>query len=53
MNRELFLFLSHDVDWPRHGPGIKHILSRKDRFSEEVVDLAIKKKSIHITISGV
>ena len=28
----LYVFLSHDVDWPRQGPSIDHIIERKERF---------------------
>ncbi len=28
----LYVFLSHDVDWPRQGPSISHIMERKERF---------------------
>jgi len=31
-----YIFLSHDVDWRRQGPPIKHVLARKDRFDEEI-----------------
>ncbi len=33
----LFIFLSHDVDWSFNGPGIDHILARKDRFEEDTL----------------
>jgi peptidoglycan/xylan/chitin deacetylase (PgdA/CDA1 family) len=35
-----FVFLSHDVDWRRQGPPLKHILARKDRFDQEILDNA-------------
>lgn len=31
------LILTHDVDWPLHGPGREHVLARRDRFAPEVV----------------
>ena len=31
-----YIFLSHDVDWRRDGPPVKHILERKDRFEQEL-----------------
>ena len=31
-----YIFLSHDVDWRRQGPSVKHILERKDRFDSEI-----------------
>ena len=33
-----YIFLSHDVDWRRHGPPIDHILERKDRFDKDIFD---------------
>lgn len=29
--------MTHDVDWPLKGPGIPHILARRNRFDEEVL----------------
>jgi peptidoglycan/xylan/chitin deacetylase (PgdA/CDA1 family) len=29
--------VTHDVDWPLHGPGKKHVLARQDRFPPEVI----------------
>jgi peptidoglycan/xylan/chitin deacetylase (PgdA/CDA1 family) len=31
------LIVTHDVDWPFNGPGVAHILARRDRFSPEVI----------------
>jgi peptidoglycan/xylan/chitin deacetylase (PgdA/CDA1 family) len=31
------LIVTHDVDWPRSGPGISHILARRDRFDPDVI----------------
>ncbi len=31
------LIITHDVDWPIHGPGKGHVLARKDRFSPEII----------------
>jgi len=33
----LKLILTHDVDWPRHGPGREHILARKKRFTDDII----------------
>ena len=33
-----YVFLSHDVDWRKQGPTKEHILARKDRFANEVID---------------
>jgi peptidoglycan/xylan/chitin deacetylase (PgdA/CDA1 family) len=38
------LIVTHDVDWPRNGPGISHILARRDRFDAEVVRRVIDEK---------
>ena len=31
------LIVTHDVDWPRHGPGVAHVLARKNRFDEDII----------------
>jgi FMN phosphatase YigB (HAD superfamily) len=31
------LILTHDVDWPRNGPGVSHILARHQRFGADVM----------------
>jgi peptidoglycan/xylan/chitin deacetylase (PgdA/CDA1 family) len=33
----MYIFMSHDVDWPRSGPGIEHILARRERFDEAII----------------
>ena len=33
-----YIFLSHDVDWRRQGPSVKHILERKDRFDSKIFE---------------
>jgi len=33
----LKVVLTHDVDWPLKGPGVDHILARRERFNEEVI----------------
>lgn len=35
VDRPLLLVLTHDVDWPRHGPPREHVLRRLDRFEPE------------------
>jgi peptidoglycan/xylan/chitin deacetylase (PgdA/CDA1 family) len=32
--------MSHDVDWRRQGPTYRHILERKDRFDQHVLEFA-------------
>jgi len=43
-NSNLFIFLSHDIDWPIRGPGVNHILKRKDRFSSDIIKKVLKEK---------
>ena len=31
------LIITHDVDWPRQGPGTSHILARQTRFSSDIL----------------
>lgn len=35
------VILTHDIDYPPQGPGLEHILARRDRFSEEVISKVI------------
>ena len=32
------VFLSHDVDWRRQGASMEHIIARKDRFENEILE---------------
>ena len=34
----LYIFLSHDVDWRKQGPSKEHILSRRNRFENLVLE---------------
>lgn len=36
-DRVVRVLLTHDVDWSIHGPGVEHILARRDRFSYETI----------------
>jgi peptidoglycan/xylan/chitin deacetylase (PgdA/CDA1 family) len=38
MSREQYIFLSHDVDWPKQGAPLHHILERKQRFDKVTID---------------
>ncbi len=40
----MFLFISHDVDWGRRGPGTEHILARRDRFDDEVIKRVLEER---------
>ena len=33
-----YIFLSHDVDWRKQGPGPEHILARKERFDPQLFE---------------
>jgi len=33
-----YVFLSHDVDWRKQGAPLDHILARKDRFDNEILE---------------
>lgn len=35
------VIVTHDVDWPRKGPGISHIISRRARFDPKIISKVI------------
>jgi len=37
------VILTHDVDWPPSGPGLRHILARKERFDENLISKVVKE----------
>ena len=37
------LIVTHDVDWPRHGPGVAHVLARKNRFDEDIIGKVVNE----------
>jgi peptidoglycan/xylan/chitin deacetylase (PgdA/CDA1 family) len=37
------LIVSHDIDWPLNGPGAKHVMARRDRFPQEILDRVAKE----------
>jgi hypothetical protein len=39
----LKVILTHDIDWPPNGPGLNHVLARKDRFDAQTVKRVIKE----------
>jgi hypothetical protein len=39
----LKVILTHDIDWPPGGPGLAHILARRDRFDAPIVERVIKE----------
>lgn len=32
-----YLIVTHDVDWPRNGPGTAHVLARQNRFDVDII----------------
>jgi peptidoglycan/xylan/chitin deacetylase (PgdA/CDA1 family) len=42
-NEPIKIILTHDVDWPPQGPGIEHILARRDKFSDEIILKTIRE----------
>lgn len=38
------VFMSHDVDWPKSGPGEAHVLARRDRFDEALIERVTREK---------
>jgi peptidoglycan/xylan/chitin deacetylase (PgdA/CDA1 family) len=32
-----YLIVTHDVDWPRNGPGATHVLARQNRFDADII----------------
>ena len=43
VKKVLYVFLSHDIDWPIQGPGREHVLARKDRFATDVIARVISQ----------
>jgi hypothetical protein len=37
MQRPLRIIITHDVDWPPAGPGVDHVLARRERFADDVI----------------
>ncbi|MDI9620010.1 MAG: hypothetical protein QFX33_04285 [Candidatus Nezhaarchaeota archaeon] len=44
MDGVIYVFLSHDVDWSRRGPGLEHVLARRDRFDNCVVRRVLEEE---------
>ena len=40
---KLKVILTHDIDWPPSGPGLAHVLARRDRFDALTVERSIKE----------
>jgi hypothetical protein len=40
---KLRVILTHDIDWPPAGPGLEHIVARRERFEPEVIERAIRE----------
>jgi len=43
MERKLRIIISHDIDWSPNGPGVNHVLARKERFDEEIISKVIEE----------
>jgi peptidoglycan/xylan/chitin deacetylase (PgdA/CDA1 family) len=43
MRRPLGVILTHDVDWPPQGPGVNHVLARRERFDETVISRVVRE----------
>jgi len=41
-DEKLKVILTHDVDWPPNGPGLAHVLARRERFDAQTVDRALR-----------
>lgn len=39
----MLLILTHDVDYGLGGPGVKHVLDRRDRFESHVIDMVVNE----------
>ena len=37
------LIVTHDVDWPRNGPGTAHVLARRSRFDEGIISKVVSE----------
>jgi len=37
----LKVILTHDIDWPPEGPGLAHVLARKDRFDSSIIQKSV------------
>jgi peptidoglycan/xylan/chitin deacetylase (PgdA/CDA1 family) len=43
MRKLLKIILSHDIDWSPSGPGVNHVLARRERFDESVISKVVKE----------
>jgi peptidoglycan/xylan/chitin deacetylase (PgdA/CDA1 family) len=43
MQRPLMVIVTHDVDWPPAGPGVDHVLARRERFDDSVISMVTKE----------
>jgi peptidoglycan/xylan/chitin deacetylase (PgdA/CDA1 family) len=41
--KKLKIILTHDVDWPPAGPGLEHILARRNRFDTATIEKTINE----------
>jgi peptidoglycan/xylan/chitin deacetylase (PgdA/CDA1 family) len=40
---QLSVILTHDIDWSPRGPGVNHILARKERFEQSVISKVVSE----------
>jgi hypothetical protein len=40
---KLKIILTHDIDWPPAGPGLNHVLARRDRFDASTIEKAVRE----------
>lgn len=43
MRYPLDVILTHDIDWSPRGPGVNHILARKERFEQDVISRVVEE----------
>lgn len=46
-----YVFLSHDVDWPKQGASYDHIMARRERFEPDILH-TIKEQNPYYNIPG-
>lgn len=39
----IYLVLTHDIDWSIRGPGVRHILERKNRFDDDIIKRVLEE----------
>ncbi len=39
----VWVIITHDIDWPKQGPSVKHILERRDRFTSNIIKKVVRE----------